>query len=85
LTLGLSVMVTYVYDMTTKFYTTHEQALIDILKLHPKSTLSELKMYMGMRKRKEIPYALNGLRIKGILIQTDEQPPRYSFGEEQLA
>jgi hypothetical protein len=66
---------------TAKFYTLPEQQLIDILKLHPKSTISEMKMHAGLRKRNDIPHALNGLRVKGILVQTAEQPPRYSLSE----
>jgi len=67
--------------MTTKFYTPQEQSLIDILKAHPKSTISEMNMYTGLRKRNDIPHALNGLRIKGALVHTSEQPARYSLSE----
>ncbi|OLC24072.1 MAG: hypothetical protein AUJ08_01455 [Thaumarchaeota archaeon 13_1_40CM_3_50_5] len=62
-----------------KFYTAKEQALIDILKAHPNSTISEMKMHIGLRSRNEVPHALNGLRIKGVLQHTDDKPPRYSF------
>jgi len=70
---------------TTKFFTPHEQTLIDILRVHPKSTISELKMYVGLRNRNDIPHALNGLRLKGMLVKANEQPPRYSLGEQQRA
>jgi hypothetical protein len=68
--------------MTTKFYTPQEQEVIDMLQAHPKSTISEMKMHAGLRNRKEVPYALNGLRVKGILVQTDEQPARYSISAQ---
>jgi hypothetical protein len=64
-----------------KFYTAKEQALIDVLKAHPNSTVSEMKMYMGLRNRNDVPHALNGLRVKGVLLHTDEKPPRYSFSD----
>jgi hypothetical protein len=70
--------------MTTKFYTPQEQEVIDMLQAHPKSTISEMKMHAGLRNRKEVPHALNGLRIKGILVQSDEQPARYSISAAQL-
>jgi len=63
----------------TKFYTPQEQALIDILKTHPDSTVAEMKMHAGLRKRNDVPHALNGLRVKGVLLHTDDKPPRYSF------
>lgn len=62
-----------------KFFTPNEQALIDILKSHPKSTISEMKMHAGFRNRNEVPHALNGLRIKGILLHTNDKPPKYSL------
>jgi hypothetical protein len=68
--------------MTTKFYTPQEQEVIDMLQAHPKSTISEMKMHAGLRNRKQVPHALFGLRIKGILIQTDEQPARYSISAQ---
>ena len=68
--------------MTTKFYTPHEQEVIDMLQAHPKSTISEIKMHAGLKNRKQVPYALNGLRVKGILVQTDEQPARYSISAQ---
>jgi hypothetical protein len=71
--------------MTAKFYTPQEQEIINMLKEHPKLTISEMKMHAGLRNRKEVPHALNGLRVKGILVQTDEQPARYSVSEAQLA
>jgi hypothetical protein len=67
--------------MTTKLYTPQEQELIDVLTAYPKSTISEMKMHVGLRKRREVPHALNGLYVKGILVQTDEQPPRYSLSD----
>jgi hypothetical protein len=70
--------------MTPKFYTPQEKSLIDILKAHPQSTISEMKMYIGLRKRNDIPHALNGLRVKGVIVHTDEQPARYSLSEIQM-
>lgn len=70
-----------VKDMMTKFYTTHEQALIDILKAHPDSTIAEMKMHIGLRRRNDVPHALNGLRIKGVILHTDDKPPKYSFSD----
>lgn len=64
-----------------KYFTPNEQALINILKTHPQSTISEMKMYIGLRKRNEVPHALNGLQIKGVLTHTDDKPPRYSFSD----
>lgn len=69
--------------MMTKFYTIHEQALIDVLKAHPGCTIAEMKMHIGLRRRNDVPHALNGLRIKGVLLQTDDKPPRYSFSAGQ--
>jgi len=69
-------------DMS-KFYTTKEQALIDILKAHPKSTISEMKMHTGLRGMNEVPLALNALRIKGVLLRSEDKPPRYSFSGDQ--
>ena len=68
-----------VKDTMTKFYTPHEQDLIDILKVHPDSTVTEMKMHIGFRKRNDVPHALNSLRIKGVLLHTNDKPPRYSF------
>jgi hypothetical protein len=65
-----------------KFYTLKEQALVDILKLHPNSTISEMKMFIGLRNRNDVPHALNGLRVKGVLSHTNDIPPRYSFLEK---
>jgi hypothetical protein len=70
--------------MTPKFYTPQEKSLIDILNAHPQSTISEMKMYTGLRKRNDIPHALNGLRVKGVIVHTDEQPARYSLSEIQM-
>jgi hypothetical protein len=70
--------------MTTKFYTAQEQSLIEILKAHPKSTISEMKMHIGLRNRNDVPHALNGLRVKGVLVHTNEQPARYSLSEVQI-
>lgn len=67
--------------MMTKFYTPHEQTLIDILKAHPESTVADMKMHAGLRKRNDVPHALNGLRVKGVLLHTDDKPPRYSFSD----
>jgi len=67
-----------------KFYTPKEQALIDILKAHPNSTISEMKMYIGLRSSNDVPHALNGLRIKGVLLHTDDKPPRYTLSDHQL-
>jgi hypothetical protein len=64
-----------------KFYTAKEQALMDILKAHPNSTISELKMYIGLRNRNDVPHALNSLRVKGVLLHTDEKPSRYSLSD----
>jgi hypothetical protein len=72
----------YRQDMV-KFFTLKEQTLIDILKAHPNSTISEMKMHIGLRKRNDVPHALNGLRIKGVLVHTDEKPPRYSLSDHQ--
>ncbi|AFU57178.1 hypothetical protein Ngar_c02300 [Candidatus Nitrososphaera gargensis Ga9.2] len=66
-----------------KFYTSKEQALIDILKAHPNSTVSEMKMHIGLRNRNDVPHALNGLRVKGVLLHTADKPPRYSFSDNQ--
>lgn len=66
-------------DIVKKFYTPHEQQLIDVLKEHPASTISEMKMYVGLSKRNDVPHALNGLRVKGVLVHTDDQPARYSL------
>jgi SOS-response transcriptional repressor LexA len=66
-----------------KFYTAKEQALIDILKAHPNSTISEMKMHIGSQNRNNVPHALNGLRVKGVLQHTDEKPPRYSLSDHQ--
>jgi hypothetical protein len=66
-----------------KFYTSKEQALIDILKAHPNSTISEMKIHIGLRNRNDVPHALNDLRIKGVLLHTDDTPPRYSFSDNQ--
>ncbi len=68
-------------DMMTKFYTTQEQALIDILKAHPNSTIAEMKMHSGLRKRNDVPHALNGLRIKRVILHTGDKPARYSFSD----
>jgi hypothetical protein len=38
--------------MTTKLYTPQEQELIDVLTAYPKSTISEMKMHVGLRKRR---------------------------------
>jgi len=66
-----------------KFFTPKEQALIDVLKAHPNSTISEMKMHIGLRNRNDVPHALNSLRIKGVLSHTDEKPPRYSLSDHQ--
>ncbi|GEM_PF-6660052 len=66
-----------------KFFTSKEQALIDILKTHPNSTISEMKMYIGFLNRNDVPHALNGLRVKGVMSQTDDVPPRYSFTDSE--
>jgi hypothetical protein len=66
-----------------KSFTSKERALIDILKAHPNSTISEMKMHIGLRKRNDVPHALNGLRIKGVLLHTNEKPPRYSLSDHQ--
>jgi SOS-response transcriptional repressor LexA len=66
-----------------KFYTAKEQALMDILKAHPNSTISEMKMHIGSQNRNNVSYALNGLRVKGVLQHTDEKPPRYSLSDHQ--
>jgi hypothetical protein len=63
----------------TKFYTTQEQQLIDILKSHPNSTIAEMKMHIGLRRRNDVPHALNGLRVKRVLLHTEDKPPKYSF------
>ena len=65
--------------MTTTFYTKQELRLIDMLKIHPKSTISEMKMHVGLKERREVPHALNGLRVKGALLHTADEPPRYSL------
>jgi hypothetical protein len=67
--------------MTTTIYTPQELRLIDMLKIHPKSTISEMKMHVGLRERKEVPHALNGLRVKGVLLHTADEPPRYSLSD----
>jgi len=67
----------------TKFYTTHEQALIDILKAHPNSTIAEMKMHIGLQKRNDVPHALNGLRVKKVLQYTEDKPPKYSFSDAE--
>lgn len=67
--------------MMAKFYTPREQALIDVLKAHPDSTIAEMKMHIGLRKRNDVPHALNGLRIKGVLVHTDDKPPKYSLSD----
>jgi hypothetical protein len=66
-----------------KFYTPKEQALIEILNAHPNSTISEMKMHMGLRNRNDVPHALNGLRVKGVLSHTNDTPPRYSLLNNQ--
>ena len=67
-----------------KFYTPKEQELIGILKAHPNSTISEMKMHIGLQGSSDVPRALNGLRIKGVLLHTDEKPPRYSLSDHQM-
>lgn len=67
-----------------RFYDTKELALIDILKAHPNSTISEMKMYIGLPGRSDVPEALNGLRIKGILLHTDDKPPKFALSDHQL-
>jgi hypothetical protein len=67
--------------MMAKFYTPRERALIDVLKAHPDSTIAEMKMHIGLQKRNDVPYALNGLRIKGVILHTDDKPPKYSFSD----
>lgn len=67
--------------MMAKFYTLQEQALIDILKAHPDSTIAEMKMHIGLQRRNDVPHALNGLRVKRVLLHTDDKPPRYSFSD----
>lgn len=70
--------------MTTTFYTPQELRLIDMLKIHPKSTISEMKMHLGVGERKEVPHALNGLRVKGALMHTADDPPRYSLSNSVI-
>jgi hypothetical protein len=72
-----------VEDMMAKFYTPQEQALINILRAHPASTIAEMKMHIGLRRRNDVPHALNGLRIKGVLVHTNDKPPRYSLSDLQ--
>jgi len=67
--------------MTANLYTPQELRLIDMLKIHPKSTISEMKMHSGLRERKEVPHALNGLRVKGVILHTADEPPRYSLSD----
>ena len=67
-----------------KSYTAKEQALIDILKAHPNSTISEMKMHIGLRNRNDVPHALNRLRIKGALVHTEDKPPKYSLSDHKL-
>jgi hypothetical protein len=67
--------------MMTKFYTAQEKALIDILKAHPDSTIAEMKMFIGLQRRNDVPQALNSLRVKRVLLHTDDNPPKYSFSD----
>jgi hypothetical protein len=67
--------------MAPNSYTKAEKHLIEILTSHPNSTISEMKMIAGFGNHDEIPRTLNRLRVKGILQQANEQPPRYSIKE----
>jgi len=36
-------------------------------------------MHVGLKERREVPHALNSLRVKGALLHTADEPPRYSL------
>lgn len=65
-------------------YTADEQALIDIMKANPSSTISEMKMLVGARMKKDVPNVLNMLRVKGLITHTEDNPRKYSLSGTSL-
>ena len=60
-----------------KLFTPDEQVVIDFLKLHSRSTASEIAAHTGLKHRGVVARVLDSLDTKGVLRHTDDMVERY--------
>lgn len=60
-----------------KLFTPEEQAVIDFLKIHSRSTASEIAAHTGLKRRGAVAHVLDSLDAKGVLRHTDDAEERY--------
>lgn len=60
-----------------KLFTDEEQSVVDFLKLHSRSTASEIAAHTGLKRRGVVTHVLDDLDAKGVLKHTDDVVERY--------
>ena len=66
--------------------TTASASLVDLaLQSIGGGSVTEMKSHIGLKKRNDVPEALNRLRMKGLLVLSKERPPKYSLRNSTIS